>query len=243
MQLRLMHAFFLRREEAVMFKPHRADRGDHIDVEFGTKGGRHRIVPVETAYQRQVLDGAKSMVKSLNGYVGDNGKSLKQALNRFDYVCRRFGLTRSALGATSHGLRHQGLNDYFENISGKVSPIRGGTLIATTVEEELKIEKARQLVAEAAGHARLSISGAYLGGQAIIRQNRRAVPSFGSTGDERLDHRLWEMERLVHLQRRQIENNDLSGSEVEELAMLTRRALDDKRLGQQIRSAAARPAG
>lgn len=67
MQLRLCHAFFLRREEAVMFRPRRADKGTYIDVEDGTKGGRHRVVQIRTEYQRRVLDEAKAFVKGING--------------------------------------------------------------------------------------------------------------------------------------------------------------------------------
>lgn len=165
LQLRLCHAFYLRREEAVMFRPHRADKGEHIEVLDGTKGGRMRIVPITTEYQRQVLAEAKARVRSRNGHVGDPNRDLMQALNRFTYVVRRCGVSKQALGITPHGLRHQGLNDTFEALAGVPSPIRcaePAKVIAAADPE--KVEHARQVVAEIAGHSRLSISGSYIGG-------------------------------------------------------------------------------
>ncbi|TVO55925.1 integrase domain-containing protein [Denitromonas halophila] len=164
-QLRLCHAFYLRREEAVMFRPHRADKGDRIEVLDGTKGGRMRIVPLTTDYQRRVLDEAKSRVRSRNGHVGDPNRNLKQALNRFSYVLRRCGVSKEALGVTPHGLRHQGLNDTFESLAGIPSPIRcADPARVLAAADPDKVDHARQVVAEIAGHSRLSISGSYIGG-------------------------------------------------------------------------------
>ncbi|MCK9987522.1 MAG: hypothetical protein AzoDbin1_03994 [Azoarcus sp.] len=166
MQLRLCHAFYLRRQEAVMFKPHLADRGTHIIVRDGTKGGRERSVDIETDYQRKVLDEAKAMVRGKTGHVGRPEHTLKQALDRFSNVCRRFGISKSALGVTAHGLRHQGLNDLFESVAGVPSPIRseGDMRAAIDAVGREQIDLARARVSQAAGHARLSISGSYIGG-------------------------------------------------------------------------------
>lgn len=166
MQLRLCHAFYLRRQEAVMFKPHLADRGTHIIVRDGTKGGRERSVDVETDYQRKVLDEAKAMVRGKTGHVGRPEHTLKQALDRFSNVCRRFGISKSALGVTAHGLRHQGLNDLFESVAGVPSPIRseGDMRAAIDAVGREQIDLARARVSQAAGHARLCISGSYIGG-------------------------------------------------------------------------------
>ncbi|CAM5527116.1 hypothetical protein TMEC54S_00193 [Thauera mechernichensis] len=167
MQLRLCHAFCLRREEAVMFRPRRADKGSYIDVEDGTKGGRHRVVQIRTEYQRRVLDEAKAFVKGVNGHVGDPERDLKGALRRFSYVMEKCGATKSGLGVTAHGLRHQGLNDLFEEIAGVPSPIRTSNPreVLSHADPE-KVEYARAVVSETAGHARLSITGSYIGGLA-----------------------------------------------------------------------------
>lgn len=176
MQLRLCHAFCLRREEAVMFRPRRADKGSYIDVEDGTKGGRHRVVQVRTEYQRRVLDEAKAFVKGVNGHVGDPDRDLKSALRRFSYVMQKCGATKAGLGVTAHGLRHQGLNDLFEEIAGIPSPIRSRNpreVIAQADPE--KVEYARAVVSETAGHARLSITGSYIGG--MLGRDRDPSPA------------------------------------------------------------------
>lgn len=143
-----------------MFKPRRADKGSYIDVEDGTKGGRHRVVQIRTEYQRRVLDEAKAFVKGVNGHVGDPDRDLKSALRRFSYVMSKCGATKSGLGVTAHGLRHQGLNDLFEEIAGVPSPIRTSNpkeVLAQADPE--KVEYARAVVSETAGHSRLSITG------------------------------------------------------------------------------------
>lgn len=192
MQLKLMHAFALRREEAVMFRPHKADQGSYIVVRDGTKGGRERTVPIDLPYQRAVLDEAKTMAKGMRGHVGHPDHNLEQALRRFNYVVgERFGLTRKQLGVTSHGLRHQGLNDMYERLAGIPSPVRGQTKDMFVQADPMKIEYARQRVAEVAGHARLSISGAYLGGRLSSHERPKltAEESFAWT-------RLYELKRL-----------------------------------------------
>jgi integrase len=168
MQLRLMSAFGLRREEAVMFKPHRADLGGRITVRDGTKGGRDRDVSIDHPWQRAVLDAAKAMVTKVNGHVGHPDRDLKQALRRFNYVLVRHGITKDNLGITSHGLRHERLNDMYEEISGLQSPVR--TSIQNKEEAQriidadpMKIDLARAQVSSAAGHNRLSITNAYIG--------------------------------------------------------------------------------
>lgn len=179
LQLRLCHAFFLRREEAIMFRPHRADQGEFIRVWEGTKGGRERTVRVETDYQRAVLEEAKRLTPGLRAYVGGRQLSLKQALRRFNYVLERFGLTKGQLGVTAHGLRHEGLCDLFERIAGIPAPVRCADPAAVLAQADpQRLELARQRVSEAAGHARLSISGAYIGGlvgAGVVDRSPRAI--------------------------------------------------------------------
>ena len=164
-QLKLCHAFYLRREEAVMFRPHRADRQNHIVVRDGTKGGRERTVLIDTVFQRSVLDEAKAMVRGINGHVGHPDKTLEQALSRFSYVARRFGISKKGLGITPHGLRHQGLNDLYERVAGVPSPVRAleaGMHAVLRADRETE-DIARARVSEAGGHTRTAISGAYIG--------------------------------------------------------------------------------
>lgn len=195
MQMQLMAAFGLRREEAVMFKPHRADHGDYIIVRDGTKGGRERSVQISNAGQRAVLNAAKEMVKKVDGHVGHPDRSLKQALRRFNYIMERHGVTRKNLGITSHGLRHQRLNDRFEEIAGIPSPVRqkasGEDAASGPVAiDPYKIDLARARVSEEAGHSRLSISSAYTGSTKTVKKPALDWSASGKANDWKRFHDL-----------------------------------------------------
>lgn len=161
LQLKLMKAFGLRRKEAVMFRPLKADLGVALRVRDGTKGGRERVVLIETDEQRQVLALAKSQVRHVNEHIGHPDHTLEQAIRRFNYVLERFGITKHGLGITSHGLRHQHLNDLYEKITGSASPVRSGSVTADI--DQLTHDIARARVTQEAGHARLGITSAYIG--------------------------------------------------------------------------------
>jgi hypothetical protein len=81
----------------------------------------------------------------------------KQWRNHYYYVCHQAGISRKD-GITSHGLRHERLNEIYQEIIGEASPIKGGALPDQTLAAI-----ARQEVAEVAGHSRSSIAGAYIG--------------------------------------------------------------------------------
>lgn len=168
LQLRLMKAFGLRRKEAVMFRPLKADLGVAIRVRDGTKGGRERIVLVETPEQHEILALAKSKVHHVNEHIGHPEHNLQQGIRRFNYVIDRFGITKNGLGITSHGLRHQHLNDLYEKIAGVPSPVRSGSLTADL--DKLTHDIARARVTQEAGHSRLSITSAYIGARPTIRR-------------------------------------------------------------------------
>lgn len=176
MQLRLCLAFALRREEAVMFKPHRADKGMYIEVVDGTKGGRPRVVMIRTEAQRRVLEEAKAFVKGVNGHVGSPSRDLKSAIRRFGYVLGKCGVTKAGLGITAHGLRHETLCNLFEDLAGVPAPIRVANPREVLAQADPdKVELARAAVAEMAGHARISISSSYLGG--MLGRDREPSPA------------------------------------------------------------------
>jgi len=54
----------------LLFKPHLADKGTHLYVMHGTKGGRDRVIPIETKEQRQLLD-------KLKLYIGKKGVAVQ----------------------------------------------------------------------------------------------------------------------------------------------------------------------
>jgi integrase len=155
---RMQDAFGLRRLEAIMFRPHEDDRGGHLAILAGTKGGRPRRVPVATAEQRALVDECKAAVAKDDSLSG-KGTSLKTARRRYKHLAERCGVTKSALGVTGHGLRHGYLHRrYYEELGVEV-PVRGGARRMTGRQSR----EAKRRMAEEMGHSRASILSAYCG--------------------------------------------------------------------------------
>ena len=168
--LRLMQALALRRKESVMFRPHahvqpfartglpEAAREADLYAWVKGKGGRVRWVALASQQQKDAVARAQSLVTSTDGHMGNPHHPLKRNLRRMDYVMHKFGLTRHDRGVTAHGLRHERLNDLYEEITGVASPVRGGTAPNRSDDRT-----ARQAVAQLAGHGRLRAASAYIG--------------------------------------------------------------------------------
>jgi integrase len=170
-QLSVIAAFGLRRKEGVMFKPFRADKRPDANVieltsTSGTKGGRPRTVPITSTLQEEALAEAKALAKTANGHIGNPTRNLKQNLDRFSNVVRKFGITcteAGGLGVVAHGLRHEYANDRHEEISGVPSPVRctdPDDLAALTRDQ---VRAARLRVSEELGHSREQVASAYYG--------------------------------------------------------------------------------
>lgn len=170
--VRLGHALALRRKEALMLRPHvcivpfestgvplqKRAADFYVSIKSGAKGGRERFVPLDTAERVSAIEYAKTVVGNRDGHMGHPSHTLEQALRRFNYVLEKFGVTRSKLGVTAHGLRHEALIDHFVKLTGELPPVRGGTSLPMDT-----YTTARQEVAELAGHARKRAANAYLG--------------------------------------------------------------------------------
>lgn len=171
-QMEVMVAFGLRRKEAMMFCPHAAmvpeyalpaGRGQEQFVAFlrvvrGTKGGRLRYVPIRSDGQREALRKACALVSRQNEHIGYPNLNLKQALDKFSNVVRRAGLTKTDLGVTAHGLRHEYAQDLYFEITNLPAPIR-----AEAACDPQLMAYAYHQVAQHLGHNRPQISTAYLG--------------------------------------------------------------------------------
>lgn len=158
-QLLLQWAFMLRAKEAWLLQPRLADQGAVLAVNWGTKGGRERVVPIRAAWQRTILEFAKGYANDANGSLIPASRTLQNWKCRFYRVCRRCGIAQKT-GVVPHGLRHQGANDLYEQLTGAASPVRE----AATVEVAAWVDRlARLVVAETLGHSRQQISSAYLG--------------------------------------------------------------------------------
>ena len=175
LQVRLMREFGLRKREAVMFRPLKADLGLAIRVRDGTKGGRERVIPIETPEQRRVLELAKSRVTHVNDHIGHPYRNLEQAIHHINYVFKRFGLTKRGLGVTAHGLRHEHLNNLYESITGVPSPVRS-TSVTADIDKHLH-DVARARVSQEAGHERLNISNAYIGARPTLKMTEEEKAS------------------------------------------------------------------
>jgi len=160
LQLELQRAFGLRMKEAALLKPHMADKQNYLAVNWGTKGGRPRCVQIQTDYQQDVLARAKSILTSQHSSMVPNNYTAKQWKDHYYYICRQVGIDRKH-GITSHGLRHERLNEIYAEITGNSSPIKQ-TDSNISIDNDLD-KIASQEIAETAGHSRASISSAYVG--------------------------------------------------------------------------------
>jgi len=199
--LRLMSALGLRRKESVQFRPfqhvmpfsetglpenqQQADRYAWVKG----KGGRVRWIPLDSPVHLAALEFAQGVVDSRDAHMGDPRRDLKRNLRRLDYVLEKFGITLRKRGATGHGLRHEVLNDAYEDITGVPSPVRGGGPVSPELDRA-----ARLAVSQLAGHARARAAGAYIG--TIIKPGSgRPV---GSPEPKRTTGRLCRCERRLN---------------------------------------------
>lgn len=169
-QLALCWHFGLRVQEAWCFRPHLALRDGLVHVHWGTKGGRKRVLPIQlTEEQKHLIYLAQTFAVTEPESMVPRQCSLKTWKSAFYRVTHRIGLTKGQSGATPHSLRHSFLNREYERVTGRLSPIRGGTL----AQEDAPSDRAARLhVADNAGHSRSSIASAYIGGVRSSRYRR-----------------------------------------------------------------------
>jgi len=157
LQLELSLAFSLRAREAMQLRPYIADKGAYLAVTVGTKGGRDRVVPIDTPDKRALLERAKAFCATRSSSTSDPAMRLHQWKNHYYHVVRSCGITRKD-GITVHGLRHQYANDRYKVLSRLDSPVRGGAGMEKDIDQA-----ARLIVAEELGHSRESVTTHYLG--------------------------------------------------------------------------------
>jgi integrase len=157
LQLALQATFGLRAREAMQLRPHIADKCAYLALTIGTKGGRDRVVPIDTPEKRALIDQAKTFAASKLASTSDPAKTLAQVKNHYYHVLRTCGITRED-GITGHGLRHGYANDRYRQISGESSPVRGGQTPDRDTDKAARLE-----VAEELGHSRESVTTHYLG--------------------------------------------------------------------------------
>ncbi len=220
-QLELQHAFGMRRRESWMFRPHLDDKGTHIAIILGTKNKRPRSTPIETAEQREVVERAKQFADKVHSSTIPQKYTLLEWENHYTYILRKCGITRAELGITSHGLRHEYVNEQWEVLAGSPSPIKGGEKGALSEDEELRV---RHDLSQRVGHSRASIVSAYSSSHTALQ---RAKNKSNET-----------LEAIIRLKEQGIDNN----AEIGRRLGLTRQAVW-KSLGAHTASESAGNAG
>lgn len=175
-QLKLQAAFGLRVQESFMLRPLAAVRDPQtLGVDRGTKGGRPRLVPIQARIA--VLEEAARLSNEVTGSTVPADRTLQQWRDWYYYVLGKHGVTKSGLGITSHGLRHQWAHELYETVTGTPAPVKQSDLVADTGLHE----EAQRRVAEAMGHSRITKANAYL--STLKMQRRLARPPAPSRED------------------------------------------------------------
>lgn len=158
-QILVEHAFGLRRKESVSLRPYMNFIEGNLHIVSGGKGGKNRIIPIETDYQRDVSALAISMVGKTSKELKEPLLNLKQNLSKTSRVCTKYGITKKALGVTRHGNRC-GYAINFMLSKGLTPLIKGGEIGALPKDQEMEI---RLQTSQRLGHNRDGITTAYSG--------------------------------------------------------------------------------
>lgn len=173
-QLLFQLNFGLRAREAMLLRPAKAlctsNGEDFLDVVHGTKGGRPRRVPVETAVQKKLIEEARKITNQKNGSLIPDHYTLDQWLRRYYYVLQKHGITKSELGVTGHGLRAEYMSVLYTKLTGLDTPVRGGEKPDVALLNEV-----RKAIVERAGHSTPYKSGAYIGSHQQNKHKRTSA--------------------------------------------------------------------
>jgi len=167
LQLRLAALFGHRVTEFLMFKPANCLQGDYLHLKEGTKGGRTRMVPVETQEQKRWLEVAiqEASTNRQGRLQYKEGITLEQARNHLQSILRLCGLTKDQTGLTVHGLRHSYACNLYREFTGEPAPIQGGGIVDAELDR-----RARREISLRLGHGRISVTTSYLGSHAALKK-------------------------------------------------------------------------
>lgn len=177
--LELQFRFGLRFKEAMLFQPHVCDRGTHIVLERGAKGGRIRTVSVTSPEQAELLSRVKTFAPVRASTMIPPEFTLIAYRNRIYRLTRKFGLTRK-MGLSLHGLRHEYAARRYAGITGHPTPLRTDERIDP--ENDLA---ARIAIAQDLGHTRTQIVSCYLGSRRLVTRNSRATSQPSGNADNK----------------------------------------------------------
>jgi integrase len=159
----LQRAFGLRAKEAIEMRPLRAlsEDGTYLEVSDGTKGGRPRIVQIDTEARREAIRMARLVAsRNQSRRLRWPDCTWRQAQGRYYRYMRKLGVTKADLGVTSHGLRHGYAQTEYRAKTGCPTPIEGGAKGRIHPEAH---RAATLKVAMSLGHGRVDVGGFYYG--------------------------------------------------------------------------------
>ncbi|MBI9078244.1 MAG: integrase domain-containing protein [Pseudodesulfovibrio sp.] len=177
-QIRLQYELGLRREEAAKVDLNNDwDRESRtLYIQYGPKGGRHRMIEDLSPEQENALTAALPFVspsnrEGINNLMPEGMGDRWQ--NCLSYAARKHGLTKDQCGFTLHGNRHERFRQVYLNEAGFEPPNKFASIAefheaAVQVAGEnwhAKDAEARNKIEQLAGHSagRRDVSSAYLG--------------------------------------------------------------------------------
>ena len=163
LQLTLARHFGLRVQEVLVLKPNRCESPPgYIILTSETKGGRPRIIPIETPEQRKALEDAKAIaIKHPRGLLmAKPGQTLHQAIRYFYRQMEKAGVTKEDKGISPQGLRHGYACRTYQKMTGELPPVLGGGVVDPHLDQKARMEISQRL-----GHGRTDVVSAYIGSQ------------------------------------------------------------------------------
>lgn len=150
--------FGLRREEAIKFQPRLGIREEHVYLQASwTKGGRSRVIPIQSDLQRQILKHIQTVVKGDEALIPAD-KTYAQQLKSYEYQTLKVGMRNT------HGFRYRYAQERYHALTEKLCPAAGGKCWhEMNDKEKLADREARRQVSQELGHTRLAITDKYLG--------------------------------------------------------------------------------
>jgi len=157
----LAHEFGLRAKEASLLDSvtalTEAKTKNYITITKGAKGGRKRIINIQTAHQIEALERAAEIQGSGRSIMPKN-RNWKQWLE---------GLLRKGRNQLHlfeikgyHELRSSYAANRYEVILGSPAPVNGGIIINKLADKDARLQIASEL-----GHGRIDVVSEYIGGR------------------------------------------------------------------------------
>lgn len=157
----LAREFGLRSKEAALLNAHstlkEAQSKGYISVSRGTKGGRHREVPITREKQLEALKNASQAQENAHA-VMPSDKNWAQYRNELQHVRE---ILKANGFAGLHDLRSAYAAERYEQLTGQQAPTNNNGIIIDRTRDLT----ARETITKELGHGRIDVVAAYIGGR------------------------------------------------------------------------------